>query len=134
MGPIEAVIVTFPRAGQVAAVGPIMEDLVDSDHIRVVDAILVTWDAAGELVVNDIDDALVPLWSSISTAPQPLLNAEDAALAGQDLRPDGAAFVVVIEQTWPDHLAKLVEDSGGNVALHVRIDPDTVEIAARQNA
>jgi hypothetical protein len=134
MGPIEAVVVTFPRMGQVAAVGPILEDLVDAGHVRVVDAILVTWDSSGELVVNDIDDALIPSWSAISPAPQPLLNAEDAAMAGQDLRPDGAAFVVVMEQTWPDHLARLVEDSGGTVDLHVRIDPDTVDIASRQNA
>jgi hypothetical protein len=134
MGPIEVVIVTFPDAGMLPAVGPLLRDLVGSGHVRIADALIVTTGANGRMVVTDPDDDAIPAWSTISVNPQPLLSAEDAGLAAEELEEGGAAMLVVIEHTWPDLLGKLASDSGGQVSLHTRIDPETVAHAARVDA
>lgn len=134
MGPVEVVVVTFPRRGLVAGIGPVLDDLVTSGHVRVVDAILVTLDSTGELVVTDLDDELIPSWSVISTHPHPLLSASDAALMAEGLSPESAAIAFVLEHTWPDTLASLASDSGGALELHARIDPEIVYAAARVDA
>ena len=134
MGPVEVLVVTFPSKGLVAGIGPVLDDLVSSGHVRVVDAILVTVDGDGEFAVADLDDELIPSWSTISTHPHPLLSASDAELAAGALTAGSVAIVFVLEHIWPDALAGLAADSGGVLELHARIDPDIVDIATRVDA
>lgn len=134
MGPVEVLIVTFPSSGLVASIGPLLDELVAAGHLRVVDAILVANDIKGELVLTDLDDSIVPSWSSISVDPRPMLGSTDAELAAADLGSEGAAIIIAIEHTWPRHLAELAADSGGTLELHARIDPESVAIAARVSA
>ena len=130
MGPVDVMIISFPDAGLVPSMTPLLEDLVNAGHVRIVDAILVTKGEKGKIILTDMDDRVVPTWSSISTMPRPLLSAEDAAVAFEEIGQDGAAVLFVVEHMWPEALANLVADSGGTLQLHARIDPETVSIAA----
>ena len=130
MGPIDVVVVTFPSAGLAAGVGPLLQDLVSGGTVRVVDAILVDRDDSSAAIVTDLDDSIVPSWSTISAHPLPLLSADDAALVAQDLRPGEVAVIVVAEHTWPETFARAAADCGGTVGLHARIDPKTARVAA----
>jgi hypothetical protein len=134
MGPVDVMIISFPDAGLVPSMTPLLEDLVNAGHVRIVDAILVTKGEKGNIVLTDMDDRVVPTWSSISSMPQPMLSAEDAALAFEEIGQDGAAVLFVIEHLWPRDLARLAADCGGTLQLHARIDPDTVETAAKVDA
>jgi hypothetical protein len=134
MGPVEVIIVSFPRAGLVASIGPALVDLVTADHLRVVDALLVSIHDDGTMAITDLDDSIVPSWSAISTAPRPMLSSSDAELAAAGLPPKSVAMLIAVEQTWPAAFAKVTFDSGGTVELHARISPETAMAAARVSA
>jgi hypothetical protein len=130
MGPIDVVVVTFPSAGLAAGIGPLLEDLVSGGDLRVVDAILVHRDDSAGPIVTDLDDSIVPSWSTINAHPLPMLSADDASLVGEDLRHGEVAVIVVAEHTWPERFALAAIDCGGTVGLHARIDPKTAHVAA----
>ena len=134
MGPIDVVVVTFPSAGLAAGIGPVLQDLVAGGTLRVVDAILVDRDESAAPIVTDLDDSIVPSWSTISAHPLPLLSADDASLVAEDLRPGEVAVIVVAEHTWPERFARAAVDCGGSVGLHARIDPAIVRVAASVGA
>lgn len=144
MGPVEVLVFTFARAGLVASVAPALGWLVSQGMIRVVDAILVTLpdltddseagDDGNTVRISDLDDTIIPEWSSISSHPHPMLSRADAELAAEGLDRSGAALLVAIEQAWPRELTSRIADSGGLLELHARIDPAAVEAAARVDA
>ncbi|MCU1420676.1 MAG: hypothetical protein JWN36_327 [Microbacteriaceae bacterium] len=134
MGPIDVVVVTFPSAGLAAGIGPLLQELVSGGTLRVVDAILVDRDDDSAPIVTDLDDSIVPSWSTISAHPLPLLSADDASLVAEDLRPGEVAVIVVAEHTWPQAFARAAVDCGGNVGLHARIAPEAVRVAASVGA
>jgi hypothetical protein len=131
MGPVEVVIVSFPRAGMVTSIGPLLERIVHDGHARVIDAVLVSLHDGGSLIITDLDDEVVPSWSRISPHPRPLLNAADAEIAAAELEPGAVSLLVAIEQTWPAEVARIASDIGGRVDLHVRVAPDVARAAAR---
>jgi len=134
MGPIDVVVVTFPSAGLAAGIGPLLQDLVSGGTLRVVDAILVDRDDSSAAIVTDLDDGIVPSWSTISAHPLPLLSADDAALVAEELRPGEVAVIVVAEHTWPENFARAAADCGGAVGLHAHIDPRVVRAAVSVGA
>ena len=134
MGPVEVMVFTFTRAGLVASVGPVLAEFVASGHLGVLDAIVVSKSASDALVITDLDDSIIPAWSQISTAPRPMLSSADAELAAAGLSNSGAALLIALEHLWPEKLTRLVEDSGGALELHARIDQQSVAAAARVDA
>ena len=130
MGPIELLVISFPDAGMVSAMGPLLDGIVASGHVRVIDAILVSKDADGSLVIADLDNEIIPAWGLISDDPRPLISADDALLAAEELEGDEVSLAFVIEHVWPDTIRQLAEDSGGTLQLHARIDPETAATAA----
>ena len=134
MGPVEVIVFEFPQAGLSSGVASLLYDLVSSGHVRIADALLVTRDESGDIVITDLDDTIAPEWSSISSDPQPLLSAEDATLAATDLAPGASALLIVVEHLWPTALGDRTVDSGGAIRLHARIDPAVVAVAAQYDA
>jgi hypothetical protein len=134
MGPIDILVVTFPEAGMVTSMGPLLDGIVASGNVRVVDAILVAHDESGELVITDLDNDIIPAWSLISDDPRPLISAEDAALAAEEMEDGAVSMIFVIEQLWPETIATLATDSGGVLQLHARVDSETAAVAASVNA
>jgi len=134
MGPIEVLVLTFPRVGLIATIAPVLADLVASGALRVVDALIVTRGDDGQLVIADLDDSLVPTWSTISPDPRPMFSSTDAELAGATLDASSAAIVVAVENLWSRRLADRASDSGGVLDLHARIDPVAVASAERVDA
>ena len=130
MGPIEVLVVTFPSAGMVAAMGPLLDGIVASGHVRIIDAILIARDGNGELAITDLDDDVIPAWSLISDDPRPLFSAEDALLVAEEIEGDEVSLAFVVEHVWPDTIARLAADSGGVLQLHARIDQETATTAA----
>lgn len=130
MGPVEVVVLTFPHLRRVAGFAAALERLVVEDHLRVVDAVLVSLDDSGSLVVTDLEDDVVPAWSAISPGQQPLLSADDAALVAGELSGTEAALLVAIEHLWPSALVEAAGLQGGTLQLHTRIEPDVVALAS----
>lgn len=130
MGPIEVVVISFPDAGLVSGISPLLEQLTQGGTLRIVDAVIATQEPNGTVTVTDLEDDLLPRWSAISPDQRPLLSGADAELVVEELGQNAAALLLAIEHSWADSIAQVAADAGGTLELHVRVDPVTVEAAA----
>lgn len=130
MGPIEVLVLSFPDAGLMSGITPLLEQLADSGTLRIVDALVAEEGADGSVTVTDLEDDVLPRWSVISPDPRPLLSGSDAELVVRELGRGRLALVLAIEHTWTDSLARTVADGGGVLELLVRVSPEVVAAAA----
>jgi hypothetical protein len=128
MGPIEVVVITFADAGRMSSISPLLEQLTEGGNLRIVDAVIATQEANGSVTVTDLEDDILPRWSSISPDQRPLLSGADAELVAEELGHNAAALLA-IEHSWADSVAQTAADIGGTLELHVRVDPSVVETA-----
>ncbi|MET4581692.1 hypothetical protein ABIE21_001182 [Conyzicola nivalis] len=130
MGPVEVLVLSYPDAGLLRGIAPVLEELTRDGSFRIVDALVATQAPDGGVTVTDLEDDVIPRWSAISPHPRPLLSGSDAELIVGALAPGEIALVVAIEHVWAKSIASVVADSGGILQLHVRVRPDIVEAAS----
>lgn len=130
MGPVEVLVISYPDAGLMMGIAPVLEELTKGGTFRIVDALVATQAPDGGVTLTDLEDDVIPRWSTISPDPRPLLSGSDAELIVDVLGPSEIALVVAIEHTWAESIASIVADSGGVLQLHVRVRPDVVEAAS----
>jgi len=130
MGPVEVLVISYPDAGLMTGIAPVLEALTVGGSFRIVDALVATQSTDGGVTVTDLEDDVIPRWSTISPHPRPLLSGSDAELIVAALAPSEIALVVAIEHTWAESIASIVADSGGVLQLHVRVRPDVVDAAS----
>ncbi|WP_411698468.1 DUF6325 family protein [Conyzicola sp.] len=130
MGPVDVVVLSFPDPGLMPGVAPLLEQLATGGALRIVDAVIATRDPGGAITVTDLEDDIVPRWSTISPHPRPLLSSTDAQLVVDGIESGRAALLLAIEHTWSRSLAQLAADVGGVLELHVRVEPRTVAAAS----
>jgi hypothetical protein len=58
-----------------------------------------------------------------------ILSDEDALAAGEALDPGNTAAVIVWENTWARSLIGAIQDAGGLLVAHDRLDAETVNAA-----
>lgn len=131
-GPVDYLIVEFP-AGAQNFTGEIAEEiarLVDAGTIRVIDMIVITKDADGNLdavELSDIED-LGPL-TQIEAGLAGLLAEDDVAILAEDMSPGSVAGVLVYENLWAAPFAAAARRAGGVVIADGRIGADDVAAA-----
>lgn len=130
MGPIEVVVVSFPEAGLMSGIAPLLEQLTEGGTLRIVDAVIAAQAPDGSVTVTDLEDEILPRWSTICPDQRPLLSSTDAELVVEELGQNAAALLLAVEHSWAASIAQVAADVGGTIELHVRVDPSTVEAAA----
>jgi hypothetical protein len=130
MGPVEVVVMSFPAGRPMSAVVPLLAEITAGSAIRIVDAIIATRSENGDVIVTDIEDDIMPQWSSLSPDPRPLLSGSDAALVVEELEHGASVLVLAIEHAWAGALERIAAESGGVLELHVRVDPEVVDAAS----
>jgi hypothetical protein len=108
LGPVEYLIVEF-RSGQVpvAAFHELL-DLIEGDHVRVLDLEFVARDAAGVVSVLDPDATVTAAGDELAIfagASSGLLDADDVMVVGELIEPGGFAGILVYENVWVAALA-----------------------------
>ncbi|HEY6746121.1 MAG TPA: DUF6325 family protein [Mycobacteriales bacterium] len=130
LGPVELVLLTFPGERTDAAVVAALDAVVRQGHVTILDLVVVTSDAAGDLRRTDFDDDLSGAGlDRLRLEGRPLLSDDDLELVRDCLPPSSTAVVVVYEESWARHLAGTVRSAGGEVALHVQLPRETVDLA-----
>jgi hypothetical protein len=127
--PVDYLIVEFP-AGASNFTGEIAEEIVrltDSGTIRVIDMIVITKDADGNLDAVEISDTedLGPL-TAIEAGLAGLLAEEDVAFLAAEMTPGSVAGVLVYENLWAAPFAAAARRAGGVVIADGRIDAEDV--------
>jgi hypothetical protein len=124
MGPLEFLVFTFPGTlPEVSAVAA-LADLSRRGDVRVVDSLLVTKSAGGEVTSAELTD--IPELAAVLTGPDPqtLIDAEDAAEIAHTMEPGTCALAVFVEHAWSAHAAEAVRASGGRLSASARIPAD----------
>lgn len=126
LGPVEILIIEFPR-GQVSGAGfATMTDLVDRGVIAVLDLEFVrrTDDGRAELV--DVTDAVAGAPDDLGYlvgASSGLLDPDDVTLVGESIEPGSLAGVLLFEHVWMFSMVDAIQAGGARVVTSARVDP-----------
>lgn len=125
LGPIEVLVVGFPGNQFNGEILPELERLVDEDIISVVDGLLLTKEADGEVSFVEFDEEganddaarLVALMNQVES----LISDEDVFELAESLVPDSSAAILVFEHTWAKPFRDAIIGSGGVLAANFRV-------------
>lgn len=132
LGPLELLVLEFPR-GEVTGAGfATMTDLVNRGIIAVIDLEFVRRTESGAVELVDITDA-------IATAPEDLdylvgassglLDPDDVAAVGEAIQPGSLAGVLLFEHIWIVPMVDAVQAGGARVVMAARVDPTALTAA-----
>lgn len=126
-GPVELVAVMFPEERIPDAVRDSLASLVASDHLRVVDLVVVRRPHAGEVEIIEVDslgDQLTIAEGELAAAG--LAGEEDLEAIAASLPPGASALVFVVEHVWSKGFADTARAAGGVLLLTERIPAEVV--------
>ncbi|WP_421741505.1 DUF6325 family protein [Cellulomonas sp.] len=123
MGPIDYVVVAFPRAHFTGEAFPLLVDLVERGIIRILDLVFMQKAADGTvtaLELSELRDGGVDL-TIFEGASSGLLDDDDLSEAANALEPGDAAGVFVYENVWAAPFAVALRRAGGQLVAGGRI-------------
>lgn len=133
VGPVDLLIVEFPGNQFKGEIAPALRDLVTDGTVRVLDLLFVYKDANGEVgsvelagLGPDLEPAFADLDGQLGGG---LLDAEDVAQVGADLKPNSSAALIVWENTWAARFVTAMRNAGAQVVDQARIPAEAVAAA-----
>jgi hypothetical protein len=132
LGPIEVLVIGFPGNQFNGRIVPEIQGLIDREIIAVVDGLLISKDADGDVTViefeeSGIDQNLAALGELCADAVADLISSEDVDEFAAALDPNSSAAVLVFEHTWAKPFRDAIVDSGGVLVNNIRIPGPVVE-------
>jgi len=119
MGPIDYVVVEWPRESTPPGVAPLIVDAVDRGIIRILDIAFIAKEDDG--IVTAIDLGGLEAFGEFQGASSGLLSNEDLEQAGEVLEPGTAAAVLIWENRWAAPIAVGLRRSGAQLVASGRI-------------
>lgn len=133
VGPVDLLIVEFPGNQFKGEIAPALRDLVTDGTVRVLDLLFVYKDANGEVgsvelagLGPDLEPAFADLDGQLGGG---LLDAEDVAQVGADLKTNSSAALIVWENTWAARFVTAMRNAGAQVVDQARIPAEAVAAA-----
>ncbi|HSM64992.1 MAG TPA: DUF6325 family protein [Ilumatobacteraceae bacterium] len=131
LGPIEVLVISFPGNQFSGGIIPELERLVGNDTITIVDGLLVTKDADGEVTLTEFEElggnADAAALANLMDQLEALISDEDVATLAEALEPNSSEAILVFEHTWAKGLRDAIVDSGGVLANNFRVPGLVVE-------
>jgi Family of unknown function (DUF6325) len=134
VGPVEYMIVAFPGNRFRGEILPALQDLVDSQTIRIIDLTFVAKDAEGDVVtfeVSDLDPDVQSALEQMGAEATGLFNEEDLMAAAEELESNSSAALLVWEDLWATRLTEAIRRADG-VLFDLGRVPHEVVVAARE--
>ncbi len=129
VGPVDLTLLEFPRASFDGEIAAELADLVDREIVSIVDLVMISTDAEGNLEVVELADAdpvIADRFAAVNGEVMWLLSDRDVAEAATRLQPGSIGVLVVWENRWARHLRHAVANAGGRLVVHDRLDPEEV--------
>lgn len=122
-GPIDYLVIEFPRTNFTGEAFPLLLDLVDNGTIRILDLVFVAKDADGDVAAIELDQLDgggfdLTVFAGVHSG---LIGDDDIAEAGNALLPSTAAAVLVYENVWAAPFAAALRRAGGQLVASGRI-------------
>jgi hypothetical protein len=131
-GPVDVVVVAAGEPRFDGGVFAELERQAASGTIRVLDAMLLFKDEAGQCWSLDLED-LPPEQAAavgfIDTGTRGLFDSDDADTLYEGMVPGSAVFALAIEHTWALALVNAMYQAGADVALNFRVPAPIVDEA-----
>ncbi|MBA3267089.1 MAG: hypothetical protein H0T70_02380 [Acidimicrobiia bacterium] len=130
LGPLEILVFGFPTPSPGREVTEALATTQLAGDLRVIDVLLITKSAEGEVVAADVSDleGIEDLAAHlVAEEMMGLLADEDVAEVAELLAPGTCAAAVLVEHTWARDLSRAVQTSGGELVAAARIPHDQVE-------
>jgi hypothetical protein len=125
VGPVDIIVIGYPAGSPMTGeAADILVGLVDAGIVRILDALFVAKDEAGEVSgfeAQGLDDKNVGSFAVFDGASSGMLGDEDIASAGEVLEPGEAAVIIVYENRWAAPFAAAVMRNGGQLLASRRI-------------
>ena len=131
LAPVEILTLAFPGNQFNGSILPELERLVSNETITIIDALLVSRDAAGAVTYAELDE----LGANVEAAAlsdlvqrfDELISEDDVAELASGLEPNSTAVVFVFEHTWMKPLRDAIVSSNGVLLDSVRIPGAVVD-------
>jgi hypothetical protein len=130
IGPVEYIAIAFPGNKFSGKIVPAIQELQDSGTIRVLDLVIITKDAAGEVAAIELSDASPEQGAALAVLGierKNLLGEEDFEDIGAALDPNSTAALMIWENVWAARFAKSLRDADGILIANGRIPAALVE-------
>lgn len=128
--PVDVVIIGFPDNNFTGRIVPAVQDLIDSDTIRLLDLLIVSKDADGtlaSLAVADFDGDGAADLVALDIAEPGWLSHEDAEEIDDDLPPNSTVALLAYENVWATRLVSALRDANAVLIDQIRIPAQVVE-------
>jgi uncharacterized membrane protein len=132
IGPVDYAIVAFPGNKFRGEIAPALDDLVESNTIRLIDVAFVGKNADGDVIaleLTELDPEVQDSLDRLGIEVQGLLNEDDLADAAEALAPNSSAALLVWENVWARRVTKAMRDAGGELLAFERVPHDIVQAA-----
>ena len=130
LGPVEIAVIGFPENKFSGEIAPAIADLVESGTVSILDLVFITKDEDGSVAgveLNELDPAIAAPYQELDGEAGGLLGDEDFEQIGEALEPNSSALAIVWENTWARKLVGAIQNAGGVLVAHDRIDAATVQ-------
>ena len=122
IGPIDFLLMEFPRDGLAGGPANALADLIDRGLIRLYDLVVIDKKADGSYDALDLSvPGPLSEFASFVGARSGLLSDEDLAEAAAAMEPGMVAALVVYENSWAVPFVAAARDAGGEVIASARI-------------
>jgi dihydroorotase-like cyclic amidohydrolase len=130
-GPVDFVLLEFPRDGLTGEAGQALMDLVEKGIVRIYDLMVISKDPVGGVEVMELTDpgSGAGGFAYFAGARSGLLGDEDMQEAAAAMEPDTVAALIVYENSWAIPFVAAARNSGGELIASARI-PATDVMAA----
>jgi hypothetical protein len=129
-GPVEYLVFAFPDGSVSDEIATELADLVNRNVIRILDAVVVTKDADGDVAAAEFDElGNLSAFLEIDAEVGGLIGPDDISFVGDELDAGVAAVVLLVEDLWAAPLADALGRSGGLLLEGARIPRDLVDAA-----
>ena len=132
VGPVEYIAIAFPGNKFSGEIVPAIKALQDSGTIRVLDLVLITKDADGNVAAIELADADAEqraVLDVLGIERRNLLGEEDFEDIGSALDPNSTAGLMIWENVWAAEFAKSLRNADGILIANGRIPAALVEEA-----
>jgi dihydroorotase-like cyclic amidohydrolase len=126
-GPVDFVLLEFPRNRLTGEAGKALLELVERGVIRLYDLMVISKDDDGTVEVLDLTDT--GGFSTFAGASSGLLGDDDMREAAAAMQPGKVAALIVYENSWAIPFVTAARNSGGDLIASARI-PATDVLAA----
>ena len=122
-GPIDFVLLEFPRDRLTGEAGRALMDLVERGTIRLYDLVVISKDQDGTVEVLEITDPMSEAagFAYFAGARSGLIDDEDMQEASSAMNPGTVAALIVYENSWAVPFVAAARNSGGELIASARI-------------